>query len=590
LTISGFSANEAATYSCKIGIKNLPLAKISAGNHVLGLLEKPAFIVTGSALTNPPPPTGAVAQPYSYDARALAIQPGASRAPTSYRALKLPPGLTIDAITGLISGSPDVDLVQPFEFKDIQIFAKNASGETASPKFSITIAPLPNTAVGAFVALIQRDALAVNPLVPNDSLTNGKGGRVDVTTTRKGAFTLRVTNGTVVASATGRLSNIGGAPTASVLIKRRAPLTNLTVTFAIGTTGPTNNLVSGSITNLATAVNPTGLVSGGFTVPFSGWRNVWFIGRTPALSTLASSRFPFASYNLQATLTNPADEGDLTKPQGATTAIVKIASPGNTTAVARLGDGTAVASMAAPLGPDGQVLFYRALYTATQQGTLHGTATIAEGITTGDANAVTGVLTWSKPAPPVTAKPGRLYHAGWPAAPLALTVAGGRYIAPLAKKLPLVPVGEIVMGLPDSPNNAEMIFDFGKIDDHGYNGNSGDLDIPFTISTTSKVVIPAYNANILPNNPNPGSLKVTINAATGEFTGSALLQNVADLDIPTGKPAKRAIAFSGLIIPDVASTASMKDGIGVGRFILQDLPMLPAVQNAGFVQLQPVAP
>jgi hypothetical protein len=178
----------------------------------------------------------------------------------------------------------------------------------------------------------------------------------------------------------------------------------------------------------------------------------------------------------------------------------------------------------------------------------------------------------------------------WPAAPLALTVAGGRYFAPLAKKLPAVPVGEIVMSLPDAPNNAQMIFEFGKVDAHGYNGNSGDLDIPFTVSTTSKVVIPAYNVAILPSNPNPGSLKVTINAATGEFTGSATLQNAADIDPSTFKATKRPVAFKGLIIPNVNTTADMKDGIGVGYFILQDLPLIPAVQNAGFVTLQPAVP
>ena len=132
-----------------------------------------------------------------------------------------------------------------------------------------------------------------------------------------------------------------------------------------------------------------------------------------------------------------------------------------------------------------------------------------------------------------------------------------------------------------------MIFEFGKVDAHGYNGNSGDLDIPFTVSTTSKVTILPYSVALMQN---PASLKLTINAVTGEFTGSAVLQHPNDFDPTTFKPTKRTLTFTGLIIPDVNTTANMKDGIGVGRFILQDLPLIPAVQNAGFVTLQPAVP
>jgi hypothetical protein len=150
------------------------------------------------------------------------------------------------------------------------------------------------------------------------------------------------------------------------------------------------------------------------------------------------------------------------------------------------------------------------------------------------------------------------------------------------------------MGLSATTNNAEMVFDYGE-NPPGTPvlGNLGTthaaaLNLPFTIASTSRVTIPAFNSRVIPN-PNPAKLAITsLNATTGQFKGTA---SVVDLDA-LNKPITRAITFSGLIVPDVNSLPT-KDGVGVGWFLLQDLPTVPvtpAVQTAGFVNLQPISP
>lgn len=574
LTLKAFSSSEAGNYTCRVSIPASAVsgaAFLDGGVHQVLLLSKPEFETDVNGALSPLPPSGNVSG--AYGPYTVPMKPGVNRAPTKFTATGLPTGVTINATTGVLSGTPDLDKT----WTNIKITASNAAGSTTCQPFSIVIAPLPNTAVGAFVALMDRDATAA------PTISFGKGARIDLTTAKKGTFTLKFTNGTTAHSATGRLSNLGGAPTASVLVKRKAPLANLTVTFSIGVTDPNKDLVTGTVTDGVTAVNPGGLAMGATTNNFNGWRNVWSLAK----GAVNEATTRYGSHNVKAEFTNQdvfptagADIGDLTKPQGATTAIMKVVKPGNVTTVMKMGDSTAVASIAAPLGPTGQVLIYKTLYSSKQQGTVHGQASIAADA----AHTTTGSMTWSKPAPATTTV-AKLYHNGWPAAPLALTIGGGLYIAPLALKPPTVPVGEIVMSLPAQPNNAQLNFEYGKVETAS---NYGDLDIPFTVASTAKVTIPAYNVNGVPSNPNPATLKMTtLNAATGEFAGTATMR---DIDTNTSKPVTRTLTYRGLIIPNVNTGGNLKDGIGVGWFTLRELPIVsPEIQNAGVVTFD-VAP
>ena len=112
------------------------------------------------------------------------------------------------------------------------------------------------------------------------------------------------------------------------------------------------------------------------------------------------------------------------------------------------------------------------------------------------------------------------------------------------------------------------------------------MNIPFTIASTAKVTIPTFNST-LPINPNPAKLKITtFNSATGQFTGTASI-------VESG--VTRPLTFTGLVVPNTGTVSSSpsapsKDGLGVGFFILQDLPISPVVQKAGAITLQPVGP
>jgi hypothetical protein len=565
LTIKNFSANEVGNYTCRVFIPANAASgegSLEGGVHEARLLTKPEFETDLSGNLTPLPPEGAVSG--AYTPYTVPMKPGVERAATSFSATGLPTGLTINSTTGIISGIPDLEKT----WTNIRITARNAAGSTTTAPFSMVITPLPNTAIGAFVALADRDSTTA------PSITFGKGARIDLTTTKKGTYTVKFTNGTVASSAKGRMSNLGGAPSAAVLVKRRAPLANLTITFTLDA----NNIATGTVTDGVTTVNPTGLSSGATTINFNGWRNIW----STVKGQVNEATTRYGNHNLMADFTNPdvfptagADRGDLSKPQGVSTAIVRVVRPGKYTTVIRMGDSTAVGSIAAPLGPTGQVLFYRTIYSTKQQGTIHGSAAIAADAT----QTVTGSLSWSKPAPATTTV-AKLYHNGWPLAPLQLTITGGRYFAPLALKPPTVPVGEIVMSLPANPDNAKLVFEYGKIETAALAPN---LSIPFTVASTAKVTIPASNPNAFPANPNPAALRMTsLSATTGEFVGTATMQ---DTDVNTGKVIKRPVSFRGLIIPNVIS-GDLKDGIGVGHFILQEMPvpLSPILQNTGAVE------
>ena len=104
---------------------------VTATNAVGSDAETFSLVVQAAvpAITSPAPPTGTVGTAYTY-------QITASNDPTSFGASGLPPGLTIDPTTGIVSGPPTAAGSYGVVF-----FATTSAG-TGSASFTLTILPL----------------------------------------------------------------------------------------------------------------------------------------------------------------------------------------------------------------------------------------------------------------------------------------------------------------------------------------------------------------------------------------------------------------------------------------------------------------
>jgi hypothetical protein len=294
--------------------------------------------------------------------------------PTTWTATGLPPGLTINRTTGLISGTPTA----AGDFDRVLITATNQFGRSTSTAYIISIQPFPLAAIGAFTGFFDRSG----------STTNGLGGRFDLVTASTGAYTATVTVGKTKTTSRGFLSTTGANPSATISVLGNA------IQFTIDSN-------TGAIIGNA----PLGTLSAVLT----GWPNRPQTDRVGVCNFAASSPTP------------PVD-----RPQGASHGSLNIPARGLTKIAGRTADGTAFTSSSA-LGRNGELLIYQSLYKAP--GTFCGILNIADNLT----QTISGNLTWSKP--PQTS--GALYRAGWNT-PIALTIVkGGRYRPAAGASLPM---------------------------------------------------------------------------------------------------------------------------------------------------------
>jgi hypothetical protein len=294
--------------------------------------------------------------------------------PATWTATGLPPGLTINRTTGLISGTPTT----AGDFDRVLITATNQFGRSTSTAYIISIQPFPLAAIGAFTGFFDRFG----------STTNGLGGRFDLVTSSTGAYTATVTVGTTKTTSRGFLSTTGANPSATISVLGNA------IQFTIDSN-------TGAIIGNA----PLGTLSAALT----GWPNRPQTDRVGVCNFAASSPTP------------PVD-----RPQGASHGSLSIPARGLTKIAGRTADGTAFTSSSA-LGKNGELLIYQSLYKAP--GTFCGILNIADNLT----QTISGNLTWSKP--PQTS--GALYRSGWNT-PITLTlVKGGRYRPAAGASLPM---------------------------------------------------------------------------------------------------------------------------------------------------------
>ena len=416
--------------------------------------------------------------------------------PVTYTATKLPPGLTLSNLTGVISGTPTLAGIY-----DVVIKASNAAGPADPITVRINVAALPAGAVGVF-----------NGFVTHSPLNGQMGSRIELTTTLTGSYTGKMITGATSLPLTGKLLADPGDTDHPELKLVITPKTGPQLTLDLTLDGPGHTL-SGTYTN------------GTDTSTVSAWHNPW---------STTQKATAFATLHNFSLMQTSANASDMTLPQGSgfgsftpkeTTGAVSVAG--------KLMDGSPFTS-ATFVGKDGQVLIYQSLYG--NKGSFAGSLAVTAGATPADNTipATSGLaLQWSKPKSPASAKD-TLYPNGF--GPIEIVAEGAAYVPP-AK-------GAVVMGLPNQANNANLDVSGAGLDTEG--PATKEFDITFSLLNPSSTGL-TNKATMPSSNPNSVALP-TVTPATGAFSGNFTIPNaLAKLN--------RKVTFQGLIVKHGASSA-----------------------------------
>lgn len=449
-----------------------------------------------------------------------------SKTPSSITATGLPPGYTIDTVTGRITGKT----TKTGSYL-VKLTATNAAGSDTAEGL-LTVTNLNSTLPGVWVGLFDRAA----------GLGDNQGGRIELTVTSLATYSGKLFLGTAVYSFKGSLNVNQPQPTATITIPRKGkPLPEpLTLTFTLG--ADDNLMVSGTVSD--------GLASADL---IAGWRQVW----NPKLGAPAARYTGLYTLGLSLPDGSPLIGND-NVPQGAGFASFTVAADGKFKMVGRMADGEAV-SVATFVGPNGEMAVFQPMYKALKPGgSLLGLISIDDLDTeVADDNSLLGELDWVRPAglKPATDRLFKLGFgvAGAPvAAPVEITALGGRYLVPS--------VGKVVLGMDAAVgvNNASLEF-----------FNAGDLEVPELTSRNPDLnvsVAAGSKVLVLAGTPNPALTKMTANAKTGALAGSFALQDVSPRFPIKPWEIKRSVKFQGVIIREGAGW------VGVGYFLLPQLP------------------
>lgn len=485
LTITGLTPANSAIYTCEV---TAPGGSLTGGNQTLNVLVPPVMNATlyPSAMMS----DGS----YSYALSAVNF-------PATFTISGLPKGLTWNKATGLISGRPAASGTFV-----IRASATNAAGTSATVSAPLVVQALPQGTVGTFIGWIDRESTV------NDDL----GGRLDLTTTSTGSFTVKLTQQGKSYSATGMMdTSFGNDPQVNVsLPKPGFPDFQLALTI----TGATHSLTGT-------------LGSGGPVAAVEGWRKVTDSQNNPASESVGYYAFAL----------NPdiLDIGDPSLPQGVGYATMTIGLDGSLTLAGKTSDGQAIATSGF-LGLDGQVLLYQSLYS--HSGSLFGQLllTLDSNLSFAE-NSISGTLTWLKPA-----STSRTYGDGF--GPILLD-AFGKYLAPAS-------TGYVILGLPPVSPSTKLLFSEGGVSLSAINPNIN----AFTFTDQNKVTLPTAGSP-----SNPGKASLTLNAATGLMSGKFTLVDGS---------LTRTVSYQGCIVRPVSGAAE-----AVGYFLLPQIPVHPETIN-----------
>jgi hypothetical protein len=478
--------------------------------HLIIVSEKPALIAL-------PALTGAVALPFGYQ---VEFQPESYRRPASFSATNLPAGLSIDVVTGLISGSPSAAVTN----RAITVTATNAGGSD-SVNTTITIDPLPASIIGTFHGYVDRNLGQQISDIPPEFLPPWSdaelGGLMEITTLPTGGFSGKLTYGGTAHGFTGKLIQQEGAGIMADALIQRTGKPPLLLTFSLDPLNP--DMIMGQVDVSAMLLAPA---------PMQAWKQVWSVG-TPA--TAYAGNYTFA-------LGTDSGFSDFS-PGGAGFATCTVPLNGAPFEIkGRLPDGTAFVCSSL-LGPRGEFIVYQGLYARLGSVLAVQRLGAEPDAPAGDPVFVEAYALSTLFKPAQTSASETIYRNG--IGPVGLMFEGGRAVVTAPTN--------IVMGLTDGDDNAMISF---------MNANVEGSETP---PNTVFRIRAGGTTNMKSGVENPAKVTVTVKPTTSEFSGSFLLSDTNPLNPSSSLP--RSSSFLGMFI-------QRSDGsqIGRGYFTLKQLP------------------
>ncbi|MES2594953.1 MAG: S8 family serine peptidase [Verrucomicrobiota bacterium] len=476
LNITDMQPDDEGGYSCLVGM-NGTSDTIETNATAVSIITKPEVVTPtfGNGVRG----------------TALSIQLAASGSPTGYVVTGLPPGVTLNKTTGILSGRP----TKPGNYT-LMISATNIAGTGPAIPYTWNVEEFPAAAIGTWQGITDR----------NSTLNLLLGGKFKVVVTSTGSYSGSLTYGVTTKSWTGYLNALpGGAnPTTSFSISLGVGVTPMTGSFTLDLTNKTftGNFFDG---RPATFTECSGVLA--------AWTKVKPVNAVTVYNNALELPGTFV--------------GDAAYPQGTSYAVLSLSTAGVVTWTGKLADGTAITG-SSPLGSAGQTCYHALLYTNT--GSAQGWANINL------ANMqVAGSVEWYKAAQKPTSTT-RSYKAGIPKH--ALIVRGARYTKPAT--------GVLVLGLP-APVSATSTTPNARLSFTG--APLSALEQLFQITSTNAVKMPTKAID------NPKAVRLTLAATTGLISGGFTLKDNDPLDItpPTITVISRAPTFNGVLVthPDI---------------------------------------
>lgn len=433
-------------------------------------------------ITNTTTPECIVSEPWFWQ---LTSAGGATR----YKVSGLPKGLTYNAATGLISGTPEV-----YGYFKIIVTAGNEVGVGVAKKFDLYISPL-ETVSGSYSAMIAR----------NSTVNGDLGGILKLTVLPNGTYTGSIANGKSPIRFKGRVTASLTSDPEITQVFERVGLLDLTLAVTLAESGELTGTLS----------------DGANTAAIDGGRHVWNKKNPVVLID--------GTYN---TTLSRGTYTSLVFPQGRGWLQIKVASHGAVTGFGRLGDNSkftfsstmmkhsSLGISVLSLFEGGRFPLFGLLYSG--RGSLTGQVSVAFA-SASDA-AVTATCQWYKM--PSKIRPERNYGAGFSIDSIVL--AGSLWQSTRS--------GDMIMGWQSLPNNIGLQVTQGGITEAAY---ASSFPLNFTLAnkgtTTSDKLF------------NITSCVLKVDPKTGLFKGSFSLKDPAWL---SSLPAlKRHPSFTGIIVP-----------------------------------------